>query len=230
MLTGRPSGLREKRETAMNDNTSRKDQAEVPVLAALETLTKKGPVNLRDPESLAALFRASGMASRRSAAAISAHYEKCASAGVPAQQTPEPGPEIQALMDSEMRGLMVLSALLSGQLGGAALPGWAGAPAAQWLASAIPGNLYEKSPSFAEGTPEAAIENFVLIFSHVSGKFSSWEQLLRRFGEPVDEADFEGMVSVFAKLAAGASKSVDLPEAFSHMDFSEDSGPGVQRA
>ena len=59
----------------------------------------------------------------------------------------------------------------------------------KWLADSIPGNLFEKSPDFAAGTEEAAMQNFILIFSNVYSKFATFEQLMKRFNQPVNESD-----------------------------------------
>ena len=145
-------------------------------------------------------------------------YQDAAKRGVDAPEAPDE--ETLGLIDQEHRALFFLSALFLGQFPGKTQPGWAGVPLVKWLADSIPGNLFEKSPDFAAGTEEAAMQNFILIFSNVYSKFATFEQLMKRFNQPVNESDFEGMLDVFAKLVSGASKSVELPEAFQHMDFS----------
>ena len=171
-----------------------------------------------NPETVKAFLRIPATVARESCRRIGDLYQDAAKRGVDAPEAPDE--ETLGLIDQEHRALFFLSALFLGQFPGKTQPGWAGVPLVKWLADSIPGNLFEKSPDFAAGTEEAAMQNFILIFSNVYSKFATFEQLMKRFNQPVNESDFEGMLDVFAKLVSGASKSVELPEAFQHMDFS----------
>ena len=186
--------------------------------AKLKALLDAGNIDLKNPETVKAFLRIPATVARESCRRIGDLYQDAAKRGVDAPEAPDE--ETLGLIDQEHRALFFLSALFLGQFPGKTLPGWAGVPLVKWLADSIPGYLFEKSPDFAAGTVEAAMQNFILIFSNVYSKFATFEQLMKRFNQPVNESDFEGMLDVFAKLVSGASKSVELPEAFQHMDFS----------
>ena len=177
--------------------------------AKLKALLDAGNIDLKNPETVKAFLRIPATVARESCRRIGDLYQDAAKRGVDAPEAPDE--ETLGLIDQEHRALFFLSALFLGQFPGKTLPGWAGVPLVKWLADSIPGNLFEKSPDFAAGTEEAAMQNFILIFSNVYSKFATFEQLMKRFNQPVNESDFEGMLDVFAKLVSGASKSVELP-------------------
>lgn len=177
--------------------------------------------DLRDPELVHALMRKAAMIGRRNCARLAALYEEASKNGAPPERLENPDAETAAMFDEERSAISVLFGLFSGRITEGVVPGWAGRPMASWLAGAIPGDLYVKTSNFEGGTDDAAIENFLIIFSNVYSKFATWEQLMKKFNEPVDEADFEAMIATFANLAAGKSTSVDLPEVFQRMDFSD---------
>lgn len=181
------------------------------------------PIDLKNPYVLKEVFRMPAMIARESAAMMARDAREAEKKGAPAPSAPSDA--LLRLLDEEHKGILLIFGLLRGDFGEKVAPGWAGKPVADWLAKAIPGDLYGETPDFAKGTVDAALQNFVMIFSNVYSKFAAYEQLLKKFEEPVNESDFDGMVDVFARLAAGASDSVKLPEAFNHMDFSGEPVP-----
>ncbi len=192
-----------------------------PVVAEYERLSKDAPFNLKDPEAVAALLRAAGNLARENSALLARIAAEAKARGEdPAKALDNPSDTLTRAFEAEHQGLSLIFGLIAGTIE-TAPEGWGGKGCTEWLASAIPGNLFAAAGGFPEGSLEAAAVNFVSILSNVSSKYAAWEQLLLKFKEPVDPAVFDGMIDVFAKLVAGASKSVALPEAFQRMDFSD---------
>lgn len=195
-------------------------------LAEYARLSQSAPFNLKDPAQVAALMRVIVDIARENCVMVARLAREAKQRGEDVSQALETPDEatMQAFRE-EQEGLSLLFELIAG-VKASAPEGWGGQRCTDWLAAAIPGNLYAKAAQFPEGSPQAAAVNFVSIFSHVYSKFASWEQLMKQFKEPVDPAVLEGMIQVFSKLVSGVSKSVALPEAFQRMDFSEpESGP-----